>query len=303
MTRSLLRRPPKRPPKPSSTDAIALSHRRLYGRWGRVALWACIVLIAVFATFRGLADAFSSNPVVRPSASATLGFPDAEAQSFAARFTHAFLTFSPARPEAHLRGLEGLFSDSLRLDAVVQLPRSGRGQRVVQATVAGTTRLTPRRGTVTVAAIVQRGAALTTRYLVVPVTRDAQGGLVVDDFPSFVSPPAAAGRVARRDEQPLPQADGAAIEALLTRFLREYLRGGPVAPEFLAPGARVVRLGHDYALEDVVSVAQEDASVGPVRRVLAIVRARDRDTQAAYTLRYRFTVVKRDRWLINQIER
>ena len=53
----------------------------------------------------------------------------------------------------------------------------------------GRRRLDEGRALVTVAATVVGGSA-STRYLTVPVARDARGGLVVYDLPSFSAPPA-----------------------------------------------------------------------------------------------------------------
>lgn len=305
MSSQLLQRPPKRPPKTSKDSgdgAERVSQRRWGRQWGRRVLWVFVVLIAVFATGRGLKDAVSDPTVVVSTRAAAQTFPDAEATALASRFTFALLTFSPGHRDDHLASLEGLASGVLRVDSVVTVPDAGPAQRVVSTSVAATRTLGQARGTVTIAALVRREGVVTTHYVSVPVARDTSGGLVVNDFPSFVSAPAAAD-ISVPDDEPVPIADGPAIEALLTRFLREYLRGGTVAPEFLAPDAKVVPLGHAYKLDDLVSIAQEDASTGPLRRVLAIVKVQDRATTASYTLRYRFTVARRDRWLINRLER
>lgn len=302
MSQQLLRRPPKRH-SVAGADSVgpqSVTVRRRYVRAGRVVLWLLLVLVAVFATIRGIVDMLGNVGGTVARVSAPAAFPDDEARAFAARFAQVFLSYSPVRPDDHAHALSGLLSGRLRADGAVQIPAHGGAQHVTQAWVARTQRLSSRRALVTVACVVARRGTTRLRYLSVPVARDRAGGLVVDDYPAFTSPPRLA-RPAPVTERAL-ETDADAIEAVLTRFLTEYVHGDVVAPEFLAPGTTIAPLAQEYELEDVVSVAQEGPDRPDARRVLTVVRVRDVRTTAVYTLRYRVGVIRRDRWLINEIE-
>lgn len=271
--------------------------------WRRRLLWSLLGLVVVVIGVRGVSEILA-GPADRGGGRvvATTVASD-QARAFAAYFARTYLTYSPLHPDRSVEALRGLLAPGLQEDVAVAVPSTGHAQHVTDAWVARAQRLGGGRALITVACVVAReGRAPSVRYLAVPVFEGAGGGLVVDDYPSFASQP-----VTIDEEAPtaaaLASEDAPAIEALLTRFFAEYLRGKAVAPEFFSPGVTVAPLGHAYAFEQLVSVGQDAPAAGASRRIVALVRARDRGTDAAHTLRYHLEVTFRDqRWLVNTIE-
>jgi hypothetical protein len=150
---------------------------------------------------------------------------------------------------------------------------------------------------VTVAATLA-SPGLTTRYLTVPVARDARGGLAVYDLPSFSAPPAQA-QVEVSQGEPLVGVQRAEVEDVLSRFFGAFLAGRARDLEYFAPaGVHIGALAQPFELVGLDSIAQ----LGPAGRgrltVLATVRARDVQTRAVYPLRYRVRLVRTDRWYV-----
>lgn len=299
------KRAPKQPPPSAAssngTQPQVRSVRSQYTRWARWGLWGMLAVVFAVIVIRGVSDIFFPQKTTRVQATSAQAFPGDEARAFAAHFAQVYLTFSPTRPDDQANALKGLLAPNLRDDGAVQLPSTGHGQRVLQAWVARTKRLSSRRALITVACVVYQRPESTVRYLAIPVAQGANGGLVVDDYPALASLPPTA-KAPDTNESTLEGGDADAIEALLNRFLPGYLGGGSVAPEFLAPGVSVQPLGTRYAYEELVSLAQAGAGTPTSKNVLALVRARDTATNAVYTLRYRLQVTLRDRWLIQSVE-
>jgi conjugative transposon protein TcpC len=167
-------------------------------------------------------------------------------------------------------------------------------QAVGSASIARVTRIDDSHALLTVAVAATGG----TRYLAVPVARDARGGVVVSDLPSLTAPPARAS-VPAAPVEPLPPGERGPIEDVVSRFCRAYLAGDPGGLEYLVPaGTRIGALGQRHELVDVVSLALAAPPKGRVREVVATVRARDAATGASYGLRYRLELVREDRWLV-----
>lgn len=272
-------------------------------RWRRRVGLALLLLVLGVVLLRGGRAIIDGPPTPVAQARVATAFPGPERSAFAAYFAQAYLTFSPARPEEYLASLRGLLPSSLLEDAAVAVPTDGRAQRVTQAWVARAESLGADRALITVACIVQAGGGTPSlRYLAVPVARDPAGGLVVFDYPSLAPLP----RTANVGAMPAPDAlegpDASAIEALLTRFFPDYLSGRTVAPEFLTPGPSLRPISHEYAFEDLVSVGLDGPSTPGSRRLVVLVRARDRATGALYTLRYHLKVAYLERWLIDSIQ-
>lgn len=303
MSQTLIRRPPpkrqKEPPASVNGTVQVVSVRRRYAGVGRGVLWVMLVVLVLATVSRAWAPRGSGTA---RTVSSQQAFPDDEARAFAARFAQAYLTYAPSHPDAQAVVLQGMLASRLRSDAAVQVPARGRNQRVTNAWVARTERLGPQRALVTVACLVAYKGSTTIRYLSVPIAQDRRGGLVVSDYPALTSPPPIGSVPAPTSERDLPDADAPAITALLERFLPEYLKGGPVAPEFLSPGARVPPLGHAYRFDDLVSVSQDGPARPTSRRLLATVQVREPASDAVYTLRYRLQVALGDRWLIDHLE-
>ena len=133
-----------------------------------------------------------------------------------------------------------------------------------------------RHALVTVAATVSAAGAVSTRYLVVPVARDAAGGLVVSELPSFAAPPAV-GRLEPATREPLTGTDAAQVEDVLVRFFRAFLAGRSEELEYLVPaGARIGALAEPLELVGVDSLYELDPGEGGARSLAATVQARDR---------------------------
>jgi hypothetical protein len=161
--------------------------------------------------------------------------------------------------------------------------------------VARTPTLDARHALITVAATL---AGSPTRYLTVPVARDAAGGLVVPDLPSVAAAPGRAS-VEHAATDPLPGSERAAIEPVVSRFPRAYLAGDASGLEYLVPaGVRVAAPALRYELVDVASLSLAAPAAGRERVVLVAVRARDRRGGAVFSLLYRLRLVKRDGWYV-----
>jgi hypothetical protein len=260
-----------------------------------VVLWGVLALLLV----RGATDVLSTSKAATPTAQvrAAAAGPDDEARAFAVEFTRAYLSYSPRHPERYARGLLPFVSPQVTSSVVPRFAHRGSRQVVQNAVVARAVSVGNGRALITVAASVV-GRAVTTRYLTVPVARDARGGLVVSDLPAFSAPPAR-GQVQRLDPAPLAGPDAAAMQDVLTRFLRAFLAGRSADLGYFAPaGVRIDALAQPYELTGVDSVQQLGAGGGRRRVVLVNVRARDVASRAVYALRYELRLVRRDRWYV-----
>jgi hypothetical protein len=178
-----------------------------------------------------------------------------------------------------------------------------RGSRqVVQAlSTARVVQLGDRQALITVSAALALEDGGATRLLTVPVGRDARGGLAVVDLPSFAAPTSRAEVGGVRSE-PLTGAARAQIEDVLERFFSAYLAGKAGELEYLTPaGVRLGALEAPHELVGLGSLAQVAGGSGRTRVVVATVRARDVQTRAVFTLRYRLRLVRGDRWYVQAV--
>lgn len=258
-------------------------------RLGRVVLWLLVVVLLL----RGLASLFAADPrptVAKSAPRAVAVWPDDEARAFAADFARAYLSYSPGEPQS----LERFVTPELASSIAPDFGNGDKRQAVGMVSVARTARLDGSHAFVTVAAAVNGE----TRFLAVPVARDSRGGLVVSDPPSLVGSPAR-GVVDTPTLEPVAADERAAIEDVLTRFLRSFLAGDSSALEYLVPaGVRIGALAQKYKLLGVTSLALAAPAKGKAREVWASVRARDAGTHAIYGLRYRLRLVREDRWYV-----
>jgi Conjugative transposon protein TcpC len=267
---------------------------------GRVLLWALVVVLLI----RGLAGVLAqdtSPPAARPVARvAPATWPDDAARSFAADFARAYLSWSPGHPDRYETALRPFVSAEI---SSLVVPSFGEDatREVVQATsVARVVALDRSHALVTVAAAVAKPEVVT-RYLTVPVARDAAGGLVVDDLPSFAAPPARA-RVTEPETQQLSPADQQQIGDVLEHFLSAYLAGRSEDLAYYSPpGVRIGAVAGGYAFAGMSSLVAVGPVTGPTRTVLVAVRARDADSRIEYPLRFRVRLVMRDRWYVAAI--
>jgi hypothetical protein len=263
---------------------------------GRVVLWCVLALLLV----RGASDVLAGEqppPRVPDSRSVPASWPGDEARAFAVEFARAYLSYSPRHADRYAHEVLPFVSPEVAGSIVPRFVQRGSRQVVQNAVVARTARVDDARALVTVGATVA-GRDVSTRYLTVPVARDAGGGLVVYDLPSFSAPPSR-GRAQTVELEPISGAEGAEVEDVLTRFFRAFLAGRSADLEYFVPaGVRLGALAQRYELVDVDSVEQIGASGGRTRSVLATVRARDAESRAVYALRYRVGLVRRDRWYV-----
>ncbi len=286
---------------PAQDAATGAGRRRGLGsaglaRTGRVMLWAFVGVVLI----RGLGAIFGGGEATDRdmAAAAERRFPDHEARAFAVRFTHAYLGGSKQEPETYRRAVAAFLAEDLRERATAVLPENGSGARVAWATVARESLLGRSRALITVA--VSTGEAV--RYLTVPVARDRAGGLVVFDLPSLSAAPPR-GAAEAPEPVALPDTQARPITDLVSRFLQAYVAGGDRAAlgYFLAPGARLVQMSRGL---EVVGVEQVARDPYPARRgvgVVALVRVRDRATGGELVLRYRLTLVGRERWYVQVV--
>lgn len=269
----------------------------------RKVLWTLLVFTALYLAIHGVRDITSDPPSVVSGSTQAQMFPADDMRSRAMRFARAFLTTIPGHPERQEEAVAKLLSPELRSDAAINMPSRGGGARVLETSVISTERVDRDRALVTVECVMSHGPD---RYLAVTVMRDDRGGLLVSDYPAFVSPPpSAAPPDPSKTEQALMGADADPIERLLTDFFAEYMRGGVVSPVFLTPGAFIAPLGQGFDHVESVSLATAGPTTGNERTVLQVLNARDVSSKIGYTLRYRVRVARAtatDRWLVNSIQ-
>jgi Conjugative transposon protein TcpC len=265
-------------------------------RLGRLVLWFALGVVLI----RGMASTFATDqpaPVMPQRLDAAPTWPDDAARSFAIEFVTAYLTHSPADDAGeYVTRLEAFASTELVAELAPRFDSRAPREAVRSATVAGVARIDDDDALVTVAATLE--GSMTRRMVTVPITRDRQGGLVVNDLPSFASGPqrAAAGAP---DVQPLVGDERSAIVAVVTPFMRSYLGGDGAALEYLVPpGTRIAAAAGRWELIDLTSVHAVGGATREGRTVLVALQARDVGSRATYALRYRVRVVRRDRWYV-----
>lgn len=264
-------------------------------------LWGLLIFIAVLSVWALLKDVFGGTPTSSRQVVSSAVFPDDEMRSFASRFASAYLTHSPSETDEQSKAVDMFMASDLRGQTAARSQSDGRPQRVLQSWTARARRTGEDRGVVTVASIVTSRSRTSTIYLSVPVARVGDR-VVVDDFPAVVAPPVVSEKAPPSDELPLPETEAASIEALLTRFMREYLSGGPDAAAYVVPGKVVRPIAYRLVMREVVSLSLAREPRGKTRDVMTTVIARDTRTRAEYVLRYVVTVEMRDTWLVRSVQ-
>jgi hypothetical protein len=253
-----------------------------------VAIWTLVGLLLV----RGVISVASapSPQAVAPS-SGSVGDNQAS-ESFAVRFARAYL----ADPSA--QALAPFLAEGARVG-------TGRSAEdgvspVAQAEVSGIEELGDGTAVLTVACELRDARTL---YLAVPITRSRAGEVAALGAPSIVAAPGLAG--AGSDQpQPLAGPDAGSIQALVAKFLPEYIAAGEAADlaYLVAPGAAIQPLSGALQFVSVSGVTQLGSGEGPRRSVLAAVRVADPATGAVYPLVYRLDAVKGARWYVRAIQ-
>jgi Conjugative transposon protein TcpC len=237
------------------------------------------------------------GPVVQPRA--PVAWPDDRARAFAVQFARAYLGYSPRHPEQSTRAVLAFVVPELAGTIVPTVADTGCEPATVQdAVVAGVERLGDWQALVTVAATASSTGGTRTRYLVVPVARDAGDGLVVFDLPSFAAPPPR-GFVEPAQFEPLTGAEATQVEDVLVRYFRAFLAGRSEELEYLVPaGAQIAALAEPVEFLGIDSVAEPERAAAGERWVLATVQVRDPGSDLVYGLRYRVRLVRGDRWYV-----
>jgi hypothetical protein len=270
----------------------------LVKRFARAVLWLLVAVLLL----RGLASVIEPRepaPVVAAERSAPASWPDDAALAFAADFARAYLSYSPRDPDAWARAVQAYAVPELAASIAPEYDEDAPQRAVGSVIVARTVSLDAGHALVTVAAAIQDSSA--TRYLTVPVARDAAGGLAVSDLPSFAAAPARASLNAPPTHA-LPSPERAVIESVVSRFLEAYLAGDASGLEYLMPaGSRIVAPQLPHELVDVGSVSLAAPAAGRERLVLAAVRARDARSGVVFSLRYRLRLLLRDRWYVADV--
>jgi len=289
----LLSREPQAPARAASSMSAPVG---LLKSLGRTVLWLLVAVLLI----RGAADLFARRaPLasVRAAPVAPGVWPDDEARAFAAGFARVYLSTSPKASDRYATAVRRFVAPDIADVVVPEFAKRAAAQTVGSVTVARTTRIDARHALVTVAAAVDGS----TRYLTVPVARDAAGGLVVSGLPSFAAPPAR-GQIEPASEDPLSGPEAGEIEDVLTRFFSAFLAGDAQQLAYFVPaGVRIGALGQHDELVGTVSVTQTAPASGRWRDVLATVSARDEASGAVYPLAYRVRLVHADRWLVSAV--
>jgi len=261
---------------------------RLIAHAPRVAfIGACatLALAGLRTTITG--GAAPAVPLVAPAPGADLAV-----SAFAEAFARAYLTYRGDDPAAHERAVAAFTTGDLDPGGGLEPPVAG-SQRVSWTAATASSPAGLRRWRVTVA-VALAGEGMSLRYLSVPVARDRDGGLVVDDYPALVGPPARADAGAPDDAGELTNQ---ALADVATRALGNYLRGaaGNLRADLL-PGAHLTTPSPPLRLVAVEALAWR----APGRLLAATVSAQD-PGGARMRLRFLLTVEHRDRWYLRAV--
>jgi hypothetical protein len=279
---------------------VARSPAELLRIAGRVALWCLLLVLLV----RGLNDVLATQeplPVAASPPATASAWPSDDARALAVHFTRAYLGFVPRDSQDAAAELEALVTPELANSIVPVADGGGTPREVRDAVVARVVRVDDQHALITVAATIAGSSAA--RLLTVPVARDESGGLVVSDLPAFAAPPPRAV-ITEPALDPLPAADRAAIEDLLSHFFRAFLAGEGDELTYLVPaGTRIEAVAAPLELVGVDALQALPGASRDGRWVLASIGARDGASGVGYGLRYRVRVVRGDgRWLVAAVE-
>jgi len=262
------------------------SVRSLLRGTGRVAIWTVLGLLLI----RGvLAEpAAPPPPSSKPSAAG-----DPVSSAFAVRFARTYL----ADPSASV--LAPFLAEGVRVGT--GNPPETESADVAQAEVSDVKDLGDGRAVLTVACELRDARTL---YLAVPIVRSEAGEVAALGAPSIVAAPGGAGADSNERPQSLVGPDAGAIQALVAKFLPEYLSAtdGGALSYLLAPGAIIQPLGGVVQLDGITGVTQLGSGEGAQRSVLVAARVSDSASGAIYPVVYRLELVKGGRWYVDVVE-
>lgn len=271
----------------NKTEANRPSVRSLLRGVGRITLWTVVGLLLVRGVVAGQ-SATSPQPLQRP------GGVDPESAAFAVRFARTYLA-NPTVP-----ALEPFLAEGVQ--AAGGRPPEAEDFDVAQAEVSGVRRLGQGRSVLTIACELRDSRTL---FLAVPITRTSAGEVAALSVPSIVAAPGGAGADSSERPQALAGSAAPAIEALVSKFLPEYLSAtdGEALSYLLAPEAEIQPLGEAVELNGITGVSQLDQGESAKRTVLASARVGDPTSGAIFPVVYRLDVVDRGgRWYVASVE-
>ena len=266
-------------------------------RLGRAVLW-CLVAVLLIRGAAGLLAREQSAPAARSSQAAAPAWPDDDARAFAADFARAYLSYSPKDPEASADAVRAFVAPELASSVVPEYGEDAPRRAVGSVSVARVARIDELHARITVAAATTGG----TRYVTVPVARDAHGGLVVSELPSLAAPPARASVPASSLES-VPARERGAIEDVVRRSLSAYLAGDAGELAYYArSGVRIGALDAEHELVDVVSGWRCWRRPGAAPAWCWPRSAPAMRPGVGYQLAYRLELVREDRWLVAAVD-
>ena len=262
------------------------SVRSLLRGTGRVAIWTVLGLLLI----RGVLAEPSAAP---PAPNRAAVGVDPKSAAFAVRFARTYL----ADPTA--AALAPFVAEGVSV-GTGSPPEAGSAD-VAQAEVSESRDLGGGRAVLTVACELRDARTL---YLAVPIVRSEAGEVAALGAPSIVAAPGGAGADSNERPQPVAGADADSIQALVSKFLPEYVAAseGSSLSYLLAPGAVVQPLGGAVQLEGVTGVTQLGSGEGPRRAALAAARVSDPASGVTYPVVYRLELVKHGRWYVESVE-
>jgi Conjugative transposon protein TcpC len=266
--------------------------------WLRYGLRALLVLALLAVLALGLRDIvrpFLGGAAQRGQGVATATFPQAAAQTFAARFALAYLTFDGGHPDQRRQALDQYLAAGVSSSA----GWDGQGrQTAILALPSDVAVSDGAHAVVTVAVLVDGGRWV---YLAVPVEADG-AALAVAASPALVPAPARADAAAPADVVDQDPTLSAQLRPYLTAFLRAYAQSGQdELAYYAAPGVAFAGLGGQVTLAGIDSLAVQQASGGE-RSAVASVRWSDPVSGGGLTQDYRLRLVEASgKWLVEEV--
>lgn len=261
------------------------SVRSLLRGTGRVAIWTVLGLLLI----RGvLAEPTSTPPApVEPTEA------DPASSAFAVRFARTYLA------DPTTTALVPFLAEGVSVAGGI--PPEAEAAEVAQAEVSAVRDFGDGHAVLTVACELRDARTL---YLAVPIVRPEAGEVAALGAPSIVAAPGGTGADSNERPQIVAGSDAGAIQALVEKFLPEYLSAGDGGSlsYLLAPGAVVQPLGGAVELQGITGVEQLGSGEGPRRSVLASARVSDPASGALYPVTYRLQLVKGGRWYVDAVE-
>lgn len=259
-------------------------------RVGRIALWLVIATVFLAGVKAIVAP---SRPAVRGAASPTSQtFPMAAVDAVATRFSLAYFTYDPARPDQRAQSLSAF----LPAGADMTVGWNGQGsEQALAAVVAGSQQLDDDRALVTVATEVTGGRWL---YVQVPLSAHA-GNVTVTGPPAAI--PAPGPSSAAPPQAPAQDAElTGQLQSALAAFFATYAGSGDLA-YYTPPGVHLSGLGGALNFTQLES-AEVYAGTGDRRSATATVEWTDPVTRASMVQLYQLQLIAvAGRWYVASV--